>query len=131
MVDNPLSFDPMVGIRDSMMSVIGAQAAREHAKTAGGVFERVFERVLDFEKALSPEFDVGLRVTSLGDAHVFAVTGMGYMNPNLLIFQGIRPDKSRVELIQHQSQLSFLLIALKRDDSSKARIPIGFISPEK
>jgi hypothetical protein len=51
---------------------------------------------------------------------------IGYWNPSLISFQGRTDDGQPVELIQHVSQISILLMKLKRPDPSKPKRKIGF-----
>jgi hypothetical protein len=53
---------------------------------------------------------------------------MGYWNPSLLFFIGVTDDGNPVQLIQHVSQISVLLMKLPRRDTSKPKQPFGFAS---
>ncbi|WP_445301606.1 DUF6173 family protein [Microcoleus sp. MOSTC5] len=46
------------------------------------------------------------------------------------MFYGLTDNGERVELIQHISQISFLLIALPRLEPTLPKKKIGFIQPE-
>lgn len=72
------------------------------------------EMITKFDKTLDSEYEVGVKLVSFGQTVTFHVTKLGYYNPSLIRFFGLLEDGSPVELIQHVSQISFLLMALKR-----------------
>ncbi|HWR43237.1 DUF6173 family protein [Sporomusa sp.] len=96
--------------------------------TAKHIFNQLIQRVQAFEAELDQEHEVGMRLVSFGKSTEFSVSRIGYLDPNLIWFQGVLSDKSDVELIQHVSQISFMLIKIKRQPSEEPRCPIGFCS---
>ena len=94
--------------------------------TAKNIFEQLIQRVQNFEALLDQEHEVGMRLVSFGKSTEFSVARIGYLNPSLLWFEGTLPDGSAVELVQHVSQINFLLIKLKRQSPQEPRCPIGF-----
>ena len=70
------------------------------------------------------------QLAQFGSTITIAVQGMGYSNPSLLHFIGELDDGSKVELIQHVSQLNFLLVAQKKRNPGAPPRRIGFQSPE-
>lgn len=90
-------------------------------------YEHVTEEVMAFQKELDDEHEVGIMLTSFGKNIVMAVDDIGYQNPNLLYFYGT-VDGSYAQLIQHMSQLNFLLIAVKKQEPDKPPRRIGFTS---
>lgn len=93
--------------------------------TAKNIFVQLRDSVVAFEKSLDPEHEVGVRLVSFGADIQFSVIRMGYIDPSLIWFEGILPDGSTTKLMQHTSQLSFLLVALKMAPESKKHA-IGF-----
>ena len=63
---------------------------------------------------------------TFGQAITFHVQDVGYYNPNLITFYGKTDDGQKVQLVQHVSHLSFLLIALPRIDPNQPKRPFGF-----
>ena len=57
---------------------------------------------------------------------MFSLSDIGFWNPSLITFRGVTDDGSPVELIQHVTQISVLLMKLPRKDPSKPKRPIGF-----
>jgi len=90
--------------------------------------KRLAEWIHGFEERLDDQHEVGVRLVSFGQSMVFHLRDMGYWNPSLISFQGVSEDGNPVELIQHVSQISILLMKLPRRDPSKPKTKIGFVS---
>jgi hypothetical protein len=99
--------------------------------TAKNIFQQLVQRIKRFEKSLDQEHEVGMQLVSFGQSTQFSVTQIGYMDPSIILFEGILSDESNVELVQHISQISFLMIAVKRQNSEEPRSPIGFYRPDQ
>jgi hypothetical protein len=93
---------------------------------ASEFYKRLAELITDFDAALDQTQEVGVRLVSYGQTVVFRPTNMGYYNPSLICFRGVSEDGKPVELVQHVSQISVLLMALPREDTSQPKRPIGF-----
>ncbi len=110
-----------------MLKSFGQQLAEfNQPYTAKHIFNELIKRVQAFEAELDQEHEVGMRLVSFGKSTEFSVSRIGYLDPNLIWFQGNLADKSDVELIQHISQISFMLIKIRRQPSAEPRCPIGF-----
>lgn len=105
-----------------------ARAAAEAAETdsASGLMKRLIAEIQEFEKTLDPKSDVGLLLVSFGQANTLRVTSLGCIQPNLIVFDGLGADGKPVRLIQHMSQLSFLLTRIPRANPEEPRRAIGF-----
>lgn len=87
---------------------------------------RLRENVLGFQKELAGDEELGACLASFGKQVLIRVTYIGFHNPDLVIIQGeTDPDGHRVELLQHQSQVQLLLVAIKIKQGTEAR-RIGF-----
>jgi hypothetical protein len=95
---------------------------------ASEFYKRLAQWIQDFDANLDQEYEVGVRLVSFGQAVTFHLHNMGYWNPSLISFQGITDQGDPVELIQRVSQISVLLIKVKRTDTSQPKRPIGFAS---
>lgn len=93
--------------------------------------DRLVKMINDFDATLDQEHEVGMRLVSYGQTVQFHVEDLGYYNPSLIRFYGRTEDGSRVELIQHVSQISFLLLAVKRLNPEEPKRPIGFSDSEE
>jgi len=97
-----------------------------NSNSAIGMYERIVNLINEFESDLDNEYEAGARLVSFGQSIQFHIIDVGYWSPNLIIFYGALDDGSRVQLVQHMSQLSFLLIAIKRQNPNQPRRIIGF-----
>ena len=98
------------------------------ANYASEFYKRLTKWIGDFDAALDQAYEVGVRLVSFGQSTVFSLHGMSYWNPSLIRFSGVTEDGSPVELIQHVTQISVLLMKLPRIDPSKPKRRIGFDS---
>ena len=87
-------------------------------------FEVIKKYVLAFQKSLDQEHDVGLLLTNFGQTMLMEVTSIGYEKSVLMVFRG-RVNGNEATLIQHISQLNFLLTAVPKDPDAPKR-EIGF-----
>ncbi|MBR9793014.1 MAG: hypothetical protein GYB58_14805 [Gammaproteobacteria bacterium] len=91
-------------------------------------YRRLINWINDFHKSLDEEHEVGARLVNFGQAITFHVEDIGYWNPSLISFQGRNELREPVELIQHVTQISILLVAMKRENIEQPKRPIGFAS---
>jgi hypothetical protein len=101
------------------------------ANLASEFHKRLVEWINNFDSTLDQEYEVGVRLVSFGQTVVFHLDDISYWNPSLISFRGKTEDGQPVELIQHVSQISILLMKLKRPDPSKPKKKIGFIAEQK
>ena len=92
---------------------------------------RLIKWINDFDATLDTDHEVGVRLVSFGQTVVFHLNDISYWNPSLISFQGVSENGEPVELIQHVSQISILLMKLKRLDTSQPKKKIGFRSDQK
>ncbi len=92
---------------------------------------RLVEWINEFNSSLDDAHEVGVRLVSFGQTIVFTLDNIGYWNPSLILLSGHTLDGSPVELIQHVSQISILLMKLPRKDPEKPKKPIGFQQPKE
>ncbi|MBI4620702.1 MAG: hypothetical protein HY739_11160 [Desulfobacterales bacterium] len=93
---------------------------------ASEFYKRLVEWVNDFDKSLDQDHEVGVRLVNFGQAVTFHLRDIGYWNPSLISFSGYTEQSEPVELIQHVSQISILLLKVKRQDPFQPKRPIGF-----
>lgn len=99
----------------------------ENPNHASEFHKRLIEWINDFDKSLDASHEVGLRLVSFGQALTFHLEDIGYWNPSLISFKGHNDQGEPVELIQHVTQISILLLKMERQDTSKPKKPIGFV----
>lgn len=104
----------------------------ESAYYASRTYDIIMEEIRDFEMGLDNNHEVLIQLASFGKSITLAVTDIGYANPSTLFFYGQVNGKDAT-LIQHISQLNFLLLAAEKPDPNAAprRIAIGFAPPSE
>lgn len=89
------------------------------------VFNHILGRVKQFQADLPEDHELGLHLADFG-ARALHVRGMGFKNPNIIEFYGMLDGDKQVAIIQHISQLNFLLIAVPPPaDQEPYRIGFG------
>lgn len=99
-----------------------------HAKW---MYERIIRTINDFEEDLPNDLQAGGRLVSFGQTVQFSINDVSYWNPDMIIFYGTLPTGETVRLVQHTSQLSLLLVAVKRSNPKEPRRKIGFHSEDQ
>lgn len=92
------------------------------------MFERLASYIKQFESRLDDEHEVGARLVSFGANLTFHIEDMGYFGPDMVVFYGRNDKGEPVQLVQHTSQLSVLLVAVRKQQERPRRI--GFILEE-
>ena len=88
-------------------------------------YECLKEEILAFQRTLDDEHEVALMLASFGQNITLAVTDIDYRNPSLLLFYGY-VNGNFTTLVQHISQLSFLMTAIPKHDPDEPPRRIGF-----
>jgi len=96
--------------------------APDDKSLAEWTYERLVGYINDFEASLDDEHEVGARLVSFGDSVTFHIEDIGFWGPDIITFVGKADDGSNIQLIQNISQLSVLLIAMKKEDDEPRRI---------
>lgn len=86
------------------------------------MYERLMEYINNFEKDLDEDHEIGARLVSFGQTVTFHIQEIGYYGPDIISFYGINENNETVQLIQHISQLSVLLIAMTKIGDVPRRI---------
>lgn len=85
-------------------------------------FRDLFEA---FEQSLDQSEEIGVAVANFGVTRNIVVHAVAHLGPSLVIIKGTENNEP-VVLCQHLSQLSFLLIPVKRTNPEEPRRVIGF-----
>ena len=105
--------------------------APHNPNLASEFYERLVEMINNFDDELDENHEVGMRLVSFGQTVQFHVEDLGYNNPSLIRFYGRNETGNKIELIQHVSQISFLLMAVERLDPEVPKKRIGFSREEE
>lgn len=79
---------------------------------AEGVFKHLLERMKQFQAQLPKEKEAGLQLANFGLASGLHIRSIAYRNPNIIEFIGVDADGETALLVQHISQLNFMLTAV-------------------
>jgi hypothetical protein len=101
------------------------------ANMANEFYARLVYAIQAFDKSLDQDEEVGMRLVTFGQAITFHVESLGYHDPSIIYFHGTTDNGDRVSLVQHVSQISFLLIAMKRKNPDEPKKPFGFDAGRK
>ena len=93
------------------------------------MYERVAKQIIEFEKDLSLEEEIGGRFISAPKEGYFHIEDIGYWGPDMLIFHGTDANGRPIQLMQHYSQLSVLLCVVPKEKAEARRI--GFILEQR
>lgn len=88
-------------------------------------YKKIIENIRDFEQDLDNEHEIAIQLSSFGSSITMIVTDIGYQNPDMLYFYGYVNGKYS-QLIQHTSQLNFLITSVEREDKNIPARRIGF-----
>lgn len=88
-------------------------------------YEHLIQEISEFESSLDEDSEIVLQLASFGTNITMNVTDLGFQNPDILLFYGYVNGK-KSELIQHISQLNFMLSSAEKNDKSKPPRRIGF-----
>jgi hypothetical protein len=104
-----------------------AVPARAPAPTnpAQWMHERLVHQIIEFEKGIGPDHEVGGRFVEGPGSDPLHITNLASWGPDMILFMGQYADGRKFELIQHYSQVSVLLMAVPKAANSKPR-RIGF-----
>ena len=123
--DNRRAFFPFSPEKEKDVS-LNFLATLQRAGMASEVCLELHKWITAFDSELDQEHEVGVRLVSFGQSVTFHVQAIGYNDPCMIVFHGLLDDEQPVSLVQHVSQLSFLLTSLKRHDPTSPKQPVGF-----
>lgn len=93
-------------------------------------YEIIVKEISDFEKNLDNDHEIALKLCNFGQSILLNVTEISYHNPNLMFFYGYVND-NYTQLIQHTSQINFLLMAVPKSNPKEPPRRIGFTCENK
>ena len=96
------------------------------ANYASEFYSRLKQYIIEFEQSLSDHEEVALRLVSFGESIIIHVDDISFSDPSLITFTGTLNSGEKVQLIQHVTQLSFVLMAAKTAKPIQERERIGY-----
>ncbi|WP_051376936.1 DUF6173 family protein [Agrobacterium tumefaciens] len=85
------------------------------------MYERMVRIIGHQQEALSADHELGVLVTG-GSAPAFHLRRIAFSNPDILVFIGKDADNNDIQLMQHHSQMSVVLIAMPKLEQKAYRI---------
>ncbi|MER9474369.1 DUF6173 family protein [Mesorhizobium sp. M0520] len=124
--------EPKIAHSVSMEPIIHTIQAPRIPKSrndAEWMYERIARSINEFEGNLDPDQEVGARLTTFGPAEIISIDDVGYWGPDMIIFYGHDSKGQPAQLLQHITQVSVMLVAVKVENASPRRI--GFVLMDK
>jgi hypothetical protein len=89
---------------------------------AAWMHERIVHQILEFEKNLGPDHEIGGRFVEGPSNEPLHIQNVASWGPDMIMFVGQFPDGRKFELLQHYSQVSMLLVAVPKLKKQPRRI---------
>jgi hypothetical protein len=99
---------------------IAAVAAREE-NPAEYMYERMLQMIEAHQDRLPEDYELGVQVIG-GGAPPFHLRQISYSNPDILIFLGKDSDGNIVQLMQHHTQMSVVLLSMPKLEEKPYRV---------
>lgn len=110
----------------STQTMVNAAMIQE-GSTAKQVAINLYEEIVKYQASLPDTEDVIMMLVQFGQTYTIRVTNIGYSGYTLVCFHGEDIDGKPLELIQHISQLNFLLQVLPKEKPEAPKRKIGFV----
>ena len=95
---------------------------------ASWMYERLIRSIATFEQTLDETQEIGARLVTFGNQEVIHIEDVGYWGPDLVIFHGKNAEGKPLQLLQHQSQVNVLLVAVPKEGPKPRRIGFELVS---
>jgi hypothetical protein len=115
---------PPYHVKDGVVETPGAPATAEEKPydPAAWMHQRLVHQVMQFEKNLGPDHEVGGRFVEGPSGEPLHLSNVASWGPDMILFLGEFPDGRKWELVQHYSQVSMLLVAVRKMNKEPRRI---------
>lgn len=110
----------------STQTMVNAAMIQE-GSTAKQVAINLYEEIVKYQASLPDTEDVIMMLVQFGQTYTIRVTNIGYSGYTLVCFHGEDIDGKPLELIQHISQLNFLLQVQPKEKPEAPKRKIGFV----
>ena len=94
--------------------------------TAKKMAELIHKEITDYQNSLDSSYDVALKIIQFGQSYTLLVDRVGYRGVNILCFYGNDSSGNPLCLLQHLSQLNFLIVPVKQSEPTLPKRTIGF-----
>lgn len=123
------SASPPYRVKGEVVEAAGTPATTQDEKPydpAAWMHQRLVHQVMEFEKNLGPDHEVGGRFVEGPGSEPLHLSNVASWGPDMILFMGEFPDGRKWELIQHYSQVSMLLVAVRKFKDGEEPRRIGF-----
>lgn len=110
----------------STQTMVNAAMIQE-GSNAKQVAINLYEEIVKYQASLPDTEDVIMMLVQFGQTYTIRVTNIGYSGYTLVCFHGEDIDGKPLELIQHISQLNFLLQVQTKEKPEAPKRKIGFV----
>ena len=117
----------MTTSHESKMKMINSATIQEEC-IAQVVAENLYNEIIAYQNNLPETEDVAMSVVKFNESITLLVDSIGYIGYNLIRFGGKDNLGKPMELIQHVSQLNFLLMVVAKPEPETPKRQIGFVN---
>ncbi len=104
----------------------GPKSPRSKQKSpAEWMYDRLILYIRNFEQQLDASHEIAMGFAG-GEAGVLRIEGLGFFDPDVITFYGRDEDGAKTQLIQHVTQVSVILRALRKVQPDAPARRIGF-----
>jgi Family of unknown function (DUF6173) len=121
---------PPVEVKDGVVETPVAPIEKPF-DPAAWMHQRLVHQIIDFEKNLGADHEIGGRFVEGPNAEVLHISNVASWGPDMIMFMGEYSDGRRFELIQHYSQMSVLLVAVPKMSEEPKRIGFELLKAVK
>jgi small ligand-binding sensory domain FIST len=86
------------------------------------VVDTLIEGIKAFQQSLDDEHEVGVKLASFGQVIILHIDEIKRLSSEVITFHGVDEFGQKSQLIQHISQLNFLLMVVKKQEDQPRRI---------
>ena len=129
MSEYPSTFSPQPSFTTSLGFAAPKYPGRTSPQTsqtnsANESYLKFVECILEFEKNLDEDHEVGARLLTFASEVTFYIQDVSCHGTDMISFSGACENGESLQLVQHVSRLNVLLVAMKK--RSEAPVRIGF-----
>lgn len=125
----PIPTQVQVGIDNAYKNrQIEINAAKiQQESTAEKIAMQLYEEIIEYQNNLPDSEDVAIMLVQFNQSTTILVENIGYIGYTLISFHGKDNNGNPLELIQHISQLNFLLTVVSKPVPEAPKRRIGFV----
>lgn len=102
-----------------------AERGVDQKSPAEWMYDRLILYIRNFESQLDSAHEIAMGFAG-GEAGVLRIEGLGYFDPDVVTFYGRDDGGAKTQLIQHVTQVSVILRAVRKEVTDEPARRIGF-----